>query len=109
MQEDVIELPPGELYPVQHVRQRAWWPRVDNKPVGSPATIWRDVLRGKRGSRLPTLKLGGKRFTTDQWAITYYSRLSAPEAPTAAAPSDTPARRERRAAQAAKELEADGI
>ena len=99
--------PVGPLFPVTELPGRPWMPRRGGKKV-STSSVWRAVLKGRGGVVMPTMKIAGQRYTTDQWAQEYFRATSA-VTPPAAQTHQSPSKRQRDVARAARELEESGF
>ena len=79
-----------------------------NSIPGRPArcTLFRWTFKGVRGTRLETLLIGNKRFTSREAIARFIASQNADQTP---APSITPHQRQRQSEAARKELEKLGI
>lgn len=90
-------------------------PRRLNVPGRAPGqvvslpTVWRWAMRGLRGVRLRTAKIGGHTCTTQAWVREFFEMLSADRDVPTAPPRRTPTQRQRAATRARRELRSAGI
>lgn len=66
----------SESYPLQEAAKRIP-PSASGKPV-SPATLIRWALYGVRGIKLPTLKVGSHRYTSDKALQAFFEAIADP-------------------------------
>jgi Protein of unknown function (DUF1580) len=60
----MIDVSNEKLIPLRELARMI--PGRNGKPIAF-STVWRWALNGRRGHRLPTIQVGGGRYTTAQW------------------------------------------
>ena len=100
---------PSEEQPIPLTRvpkMVRWLPRRRKGKRPHVSTIFRWALRGVRGIRLETIRIGGTLCTSEEALVRFFQRLSGEEP---ALPTKTSRARRREIARAERELERAGI